>query len=81
MEVLPLQLEDLSDDVLLYIFGFLSLPDVIKARGICKRWAEITFESTLWRNMVLSCSDQQQQVPILQLPKAYVFEAPDKASR
>jgi len=37
----------------------------MKARRICKRWAEITFESTLWRHMVLSSCEEQAQNEIL----------------
>src|SRR5271156_3684695 len=60
------ELQELSDEVLLYIFRFLGVQDIVVVRLTCKRWAAITFESTLWRSMVLSMCDKQVHLYLFQ---------------
>ncbi|XP_020851499.1 S-phase kinase-associated protein 2 [Phascolarctos cinereus] len=44
----------LPDELLLGIFSYLSLPDLVRVSGICKRWHRLSFDESLWQTLDLA---------------------------
>lgn len=49
-----LRMNELNDENLLRIFGFLEVGDLSSARQTCKRWCHVTDDYTLWRSFCYS---------------------------
>ncbi|ELR22210.1 Fbox domain containing protein [Acanthamoeba castellanii str. Neff] len=47
-------MNELNDENLLRIFGFLEVGDLSSARQTCKRWCHVTDDYTLWRSLCYS---------------------------
>ncbi|XP_060046929.1 S-phase kinase-associated protein 2 isoform X1 [Erinaceus europaeus] len=44
----------LPDELLLGIFSFLCLPDLLKVSRVCKRWYHLAFDESLWQTLDLT---------------------------
>ncbi|CAM4832708.1 unnamed protein product [Rotaria magnacalcarata] len=49
-----IEINELPDDVLLYIFRYLSPIDLLNIGIVCRRWCSISQDESLWRSLVLS---------------------------
>ncbi|CAF0998658.1 unnamed protein product [Adineta steineri] len=49
-----IEINELPDDILLYIFRYLSPIDLLKIGIICRRWHSISQDESLWRSLVFS---------------------------
>ena len=48
------QLEDLPDEVILYVMNFLELPDLIRCGLVSKRIRSVSFIESLWKKIDIS---------------------------
>ncbi|NWR43992.1 SKP2 protein, partial [Regulus satrapa] len=49
-----ISLDALPDELLLAIFAYLPLKDLVKASVICKRWHQLAFDESLWQTLDLT---------------------------
>ncbi|CAF0987680.1 unnamed protein product [Rotaria sp. Silwood1] len=49
-----IEINELPDDVLLYIFRYLTPIDLFNIGTVCRRWYSISQDESLWRSLVLS---------------------------
>ncbi|NP_001007983.1 S-phase kinase-associated protein 2 isoform 1 [Gallus gallus] len=47
--------DELPDELLLAIFAYLPLNDLLKVSMICKRWHRLSFDESLWQTLDLTC--------------------------
>jgi len=47
-----MSIDQLPNEVLVYIFSFLEAPDVEKCRGVCKHWQRVAESDEIWQQMM-----------------------------
>ncbi|CAF0956581.1 unnamed protein product [Rotaria sordida] len=49
-----IEINELPDDVVLYIFRYLTPIDLLNIGSVCRRWYSISQDESLWRSLILS---------------------------
>ncbi|EDO43574.1 predicted protein [Nematostella vectensis] len=68
------RISELDNPVILKIFSYLSRADLLKAAEVCKRWHELSFDRSLWRNVDLKgyCKTLMQGERITEVTEKYL---------
>ncbi|KAM6224374.1 S-phase kinase-associated protein 2 [Rhynchocyon petersi] len=69
--------DTLPDELLLNIFSYLCLPELLKASGVCKTWYRLASDESLWQTLDLTGKNLQPDVIVQLLSRGVIaFRCP-----
>ena len=63
--IYAINLLDSGETVLLFVFQFLSLPDLCRVQRVCRTWKKVSHHPLLWKRLVMIDMPISKQVSVL----------------